>query len=178
MPSWLARRASIFGCSGTFGFVKLTVVGQDHLRIMSMDANLFEYRPLSCPVCHRGLGHPARPLGEQFARVFWEQTEDGRSPHQGLLICQHCRQRVVVSWSGHYVRDPFILQKLAMGRSLRRQSRPLARILRDVGLARHSSIWAIVGGLILLGLTFSMAEGPLLPELPKPESWGTPAPPS
>jgi hypothetical protein len=35
------------------------------------------------------------------------------------------------------VRDPFSLKQLTVGKMLRRESRPLARIQRDFGLGKH-----------------------------------------
>jgi hypothetical protein len=41
-----------------------------------------------------------------------------------------------VSWSGHYVRDPFTVKYLDVERTLRRESHPLFRMLRDLRLTR------------------------------------------
>jgi hypothetical protein len=60
----------------------------------------------------------------------------------------------VVSFSGHYVRDPFA-KRLVNEKKLRRQSRPLARILRDSGVSKHSPFIAILGSLLFLGFTIS-----------------------
>jgi hypothetical protein len=77
----------------------------------------------------------------------------------GLYICPYCQERLVISWSGHYVRDPFTLRHLEIGRTLRRQSRPLARILRDVGLTKPSSFLGILAGAALAGVTIATVEG-------------------
>jgi hypothetical protein len=58
-----------------------------------------------------------------------------------------------MSRSGHFVRDPFTGQRSPTGRTLRRQSRPLARILRDAGLTRPGSALRLLTSLGLLGLT-------------------------
>jgi hypothetical protein len=71
----------------------------------------------------------------------------------GLLTCRYCRERLVISWSGHYVRDPFALRHLATTRRLRRESRPLARIFRDYGIARYASVVTVLSGLIFIGIT-------------------------
>lgn len=101
-----------------------------------MNAHTFGSYPATCPLCHRAGG--IKP-----SKMF-----------QGLLTCQHCQERLVVSWSGHFVRDPFTLKRLAMGRMLRQQSRPLARILRDFGIARNPSLVAVLSGTIFLGIAF------------------------
>ena len=78
----------------------------------------------------------------------------------GLLTCPQCRQRLVVSMSGHYVRDPFSPKKQKVTeRMLRRQSRPLARILRDSGISKHSQFLALLGSLILLGFSMAVVGG-------------------
>ncbi|BAU10150.1 hypothetical protein LEP3755_06300 [Leptolyngbya sp. NIES-3755] len=101
-----------------------------------MNADTFDRGSDSCPVCHRTGGLPSvKSVG-------------------GLLTCPHCRSRLVVSLSGHYVRDPFRTKKLS-SQQLRKQSRPIARILRDSGIAKHSPLIAIVGSLLVV--SFSMA---------------------
>jgi hypothetical protein len=72
----------------------------------------------------------------------------------GLFTCPHCGSRLVVSWSGHYVRDPFTLQQIAVGQMLRRQSHPVARIIRDFVLAKRSAIAFLVASAVCLGLTW------------------------
>ncbi len=54
--------------------------------------------------------------------------------------------------SGHYVRDPFTFRQIMLSQSLRRQSRPLARIVRDFILLKHPAIALAVGGAIFLGI--------------------------
>jgi hypothetical protein len=61
-----------------------------------------------------------------------------------------------MSRSGHFVRDPFTGRRSPSGRALRRQSRPLARILRDAGITRPRSVLSLVTSLGLLGLTLVM----------------------
>lgn len=79
-----------------------------------MNAPTFKAHSHVCPVCHR----PHSVESDQLL--------------QGLLICQHCRERLVITWSGHYVRDPFTLHQAASARTLRRESHPFFRILRDL----------------------------------------------
>jgi hypothetical protein len=81
----------------------------------------------------------------------------------GLFTCPNCHTHLVISNSGHYVRDPFALQQLAMGRMLRRQSHPLARIGRDVCSTKRLSWVAIVGSILLLGTALVVADRVNLP---------------
>ncbi|NDJ19146.1 hypothetical protein [Myxacorys almedinensis] len=107
-----------------------------------MSVYSFDHYSIPCPICDR--------------------TSDVRSVRlmKGLLTCPHCRSRFVVSVSGHYVRDPFARKRLVTNeRKLRRQSRPLARILRDSGVARHSRFIGILGSLLILGFTMSFLSG-------------------
>jgi hypothetical protein len=67
--------------------------------------------------------------------------------------------------NGHYVRDPFV--KRAAGtnsKRLRQQSRPWARMMRDTGLSKHSSLLVMVGGLLAIGFTMSLL-GNLTPQM-------------
>jgi hypothetical protein len=75
---------------------------------------------------------------------------------RGLLTCKYCQQRLVISWSGHYVRDPFHKQ-FSAARMLRRESHPVARMLRDFGIAKHASLLAALSGLVFLSLVLSFA---------------------
>ncbi|AFY81850.1 hypothetical protein Oscil6304_2216 [Oscillatoria acuminata PCC 6304] len=105
-----------------------------------MNAHIFESHSVLCPVCNRsGHRNPGEILG-------------------GLYTCPHCQARLVISWSGHYVRDPFTFKQLSMSRLLRRQSSPVARILRDVGIKKRPSFWAVLAGLVVAGLTFATLE--------------------
>lgn len=77
----------------------------------------------------------------------------------GLYSCPYCQERLVISWSGHYVRDPFNLRNLAVGRMLRRQSRPFARILRDCRLTKPSSLIGVLAGVAISCLALATIEG-------------------
>ncbi len=100
-----------------------------------MNAPSFDTHSISCPICHRpGITPPHKVI-------------------TGLLTCHHCRARFVVSWSGHYVRDPFTLKHLTAERTLRRNSHPLYRILRDVRFTRFTLILALFAGTVLLGMS-------------------------
>ncbi|MGC8714038.1 MAG: hypothetical protein ACP5RH_16755 [Leptodesmis sp.] len=100
-----------------------------------MNAPSFDTHSSSCPICHRpGITPPHQVL-------------------TGLLTCPHCRARLVVSWSGHYVRDPFTLKHLTAERTLRRSSHPLSRMLRDLRLTRRSLVLTLFAGTLLLGVS-------------------------
>lgn len=105
-----------------------------------MNAPTFDAHSPLCPVCHRP--HPVKSH-----RLL-----------TGLLVCQHCRERLVVSWSGHYVRDPFTLNQLASARTLRRESHPFFRILRDLRLTRVNVLLTVLAGILVFGLLNSWTE--------------------
>jgi hypothetical protein len=68
----------------------------------------------------------------------------------GLFTCPYCQEKLVVCQSGHYVRDPFTWKKMMISSSLRRQSRPLARIIRDFLLFKPPLLPLVVGFAVLL----------------------------
>lgn len=102
-----------------------------------MNAHIFDFDGdfRTCPVCHRTLGIKLR------------------ARESGLYTCAYCQERLVVSNSGHYVRDPFTIRQLQTGQLLRRQSQPLARILRDFGVP-----FVILGSVVLLSVTLVATE--------------------
>ncbi|MBW4472361.1 MAG: hypothetical protein KME45_18605 [Stenomitos rutilans HA7619-LM2] len=105
-----------------------------------MNAHTFDTDSPVCPICHRaGVIKPHKIL-------------------KGLLTCQNCRERLVVSWSGHYVRDPFSLKPLATGQMLRRESRPLARMQRDFRLVIPSLVWTVLGSAIVIGTAVFLVQ--------------------
>ncbi len=104
-----------------------------------MNAYTFDTPSPTCPVCHRA--HAIKPH-----RLL-----------RGLLTCQYCRERLVVSRSGHYVRDPFTFKQLMAEQRLRQQSHPLARIWRDCQRP-NSLLIAIISGVVLLGAAFTVTH--------------------
>jgi hypothetical protein len=88
---------------------------------------------------------------------------------RGLLTCQHCRESLVITWSGHYVRDPFCAPHGVSGgcrdveRTLRRTSHPMARFVRDLGL-HHPQSLLLISTMLLLGTMLWMFK----PTNPKP----------
>ncbi|MGB3237585.1 MAG: hypothetical protein WBB29_04755 [Geitlerinemataceae cyanobacterium] len=114
-----------------------------------MNVSTSDRYSLTCPICH----HAGKIRSGQFAR--------------GLYTCPQCQAHLVISHSGHYVRDPLCVHQISPTRVLRRQSRPFARILRDCGLARI----AVVAGTVLLGLTWVTIEVVNSPNHPVREVW-------
>ena len=56
------------------------------------------------------------------------------------------------------MRDPFCLQQCAVAQLLRRQSHPLARILRDLSLTKGLPLLAIISSLLFLGISLTINE--------------------
>jgi len=77
----------------------------------------------------------------------------------GLFTCPSCQERLVVTWSGHYVRDPFNGKQLMITHHLlRRQSRPWARILRDFGFVKRPAAIIALGSTIIFGISVIALE--------------------
>ncbi|MDX2228315.1 MAG: hypothetical protein NW220_01665 [Leptolyngbyaceae cyanobacterium bins.349] len=125
-----------------------------------MNAPTFDAHPSTCPICHQS-----------------NLLKFGK-PLTGLLVCSQCQERLVVSWSGHYVRDPFRLRQLITERSLRRESHPFYRILRDLRVTRPNLLVALLASALLVGIVgfFSdrfapqQAQRPLANPLEAPRS--------
>ncbi|MFM9267786.1 hypothetical protein [Tychonema sp. BBK16] len=98
-----------------------------------MNAPTYNTHSVTCPICHRS--SVVGPVGMV----------------SGLFSCPHCHSHLVISWSGHFVRDPFSLKQLTVGKMLRRESRPLARIQRDLGIGKHFPLLALLGSAVFLG---------------------------
>ncbi len=102
-----------------------------------MNADTFNTYSVTCPICHHT--SMVSSIG-----VFG-----------GLFTCPHCHTHFVISNSGHFVRDPFCLQKWAVGQMLRRQSHPWARIRRDLWLTRRFPLAVLVSGIVFLSLAIA-----------------------
>jgi hypothetical protein len=63
----------------------------------------------------------------------------------GHAVCPYCQGRFVLSTHG-FIRDPFRPAPIVSTQKLRRQSRPLARLLRDT----QTPIRSLIGGLAIL----------------------------
>ena len=99
-----------------------------------MNTHTFDNHYVTCPICQKN----AR------AKALKSCT--------GLYYCPYCQERLVVCNSGNYVRDPFPLKQITLSSVLRRQSRPLARILRDFVFFKHPLIAFILGSAIICGI--------------------------
>ena len=119
-----------------------------------MNTHTFDNHYVTCPICQRNA--TPKPLKTRM----------------GLFCCPYCQERLVVCQSGHYVRDPFTWRQLMVASSLRRQSRPLARILRDFVILKRPVVALVVGGAIVLsmiGITQQATDYDDYPSLPKIE---------
>ncbi len=105
-----------------------------------MNAPTYNTHSVTCPICHRS--SVVGPVGMV----------------SGLFSCPHCHSHLVISWSGHFVRDPFSLKQLTVGKMLRRESRPLARIQRDLGIGKHFPLLALLGSAVFLGFAIATTE--------------------
>jgi hypothetical protein len=100
-----------------------------------MNTHTFGNHSVTCPICQRtGSLKPVKIC-------------------DGLFTCPYCQERLVVSWSGHYVRDPHNCKQETSAHLLRRQSQPWARILRDFVFVRRPAVIIAVGSAILLGVS-------------------------
>ncbi|YAF95668.1 MAG: hypothetical protein AB3A66_24510 [Nodularia sp. CChRGM 3473] len=99
-----------------------------------MNIHTFDNHYVSCPICQRNAKH-------RQAKTYI-----------GLFSCPYCQQRLVVCRSGHYVRDPFTLKQIMICSALRRQSSPLARIIRDFILIKRPVLSLAVGVAIFVGM--------------------------
>ncbi|HLO84395.1 MAG TPA: hypothetical protein VK203_05175 [Nostocaceae cyanobacterium] len=96
-----------------------------------MNTNTFDNHYVTCPICQRN--NRTKPV----------------KTYIGLFTCPYCQERLVVCKSGHYVRDPFTWKHILISSALRRQSRPLARIIRDFVSLKRPMVALAVGGAIL-----------------------------
>ncbi len=98
-----------------------------------MNTHTFDNHSVTCPICQRtGNLKPVRICS-------------------GLFTCPYCQERLVVAESGHYVRDPYICRQMKIAASLRRQSQPWARIVRDFGAIKRPSVLLALGTALLFG---------------------------
>lgn len=106
-----------------------------------MNTHTFGNHSVTCPICQR--------TGSlKLIKIC-----------NGLFTCPSCQERLVVTWSGHYVRDPHNNCKQAeIAQLLRRQSRPFARIIRDFGFIKHPPIIVAIASAIVLGISVIALE--------------------
>ncbi len=84
----------------------------------------------------------------------------------GLFTCNSCQEKLVVTWSGHYVRDPFSGKQVLVAQLLRRQSSPWARIVRDLGLIKRPFMYVAMGALIVGASVFTIESANRQPKAP------------
>lgn len=96
-----------------------------------MNTHTFDNHYVTCPLCHRN----ANP--EKVKTCI------------GLFSCPYCQERFVVSASGHYVRDPFAFKQMVLATTLRRQSHPVSRIIRDFIFVKRPLVAFVVGSLVM-----------------------------
>ena len=98
-----------------------------------MNTHIFDNHYVTCPICQRNA--TPKPLKTCV----------------GLFSCPYCQEKLVVCQSGHYVRDPFTIKQMMVSSELRRQSSPLARIVRDFIFLKRPMVALAVGSFMLLG---------------------------
>ncbi|MEB3151762.1 MAG: hypothetical protein VKL60_22440 [Sphaerospermopsis sp.] len=96
-----------------------------------MNIHTFDNNYVTCPICQRN--NRTKPV----------------KTYIGLFTCPYCQEKLVVCKSGHYVRDPFTWKKILISSALRRQSRPLARMIRDLPLFKRYLLALAMGSAIL-----------------------------
>ncbi|MCX7595203.1 MAG: hypothetical protein N2235_15880 [Fischerella sp.] len=99
-----------------------------------MNTHAFDHHYVICPICQRN------------------STPKPVKSYVGLFTCPYCQERLVVSNSGHYVRDPFTFKQMMISSMLRRQSRPLARLIRDFVILKRPLLVLAIGGAVLFGM--------------------------
>jgi hypothetical protein len=97
-----------------------------------MNIHTFDNNYVTCPICQRN--NRTKPV----------------KTYIGLFTCPYCQEKLVVCKSGHYVRDPFTWKQIVISSALRRQSRPLARMIRDLLLLKRPFLALAMGCAVLL----------------------------
>ncbi|WP_017663226.1 hypothetical protein [Baaleninema simplex] len=153
-PKNADRDRSHFRHIEAFNLVSIDSLVVQSIAASAMSAPTSNTHSITCPICH----HTDKiHAGQLF---------------NGLYTCPSCQTRLVICWSGHFVRDPFSLSRLDFGQILRRQSRPFSRILRDVGALKwFAALGAVALGVTLLSLHAGESSNSAIPEvLPFPDS--------
>lgn len=100
-----------------------------------MNTHTFDNHSVTCPICQRtGYLKPVKM-------------------YTGLFTCPYCQERLVVCKAGHYVRDPYSYRQIGISSLLRRQSHPIARIVRDFGIFKRPAVILALGSAIMFGAT-------------------------
>lgn len=98
-----------------------------------MNTRLSDHNTISCPICQQARLRQASVLGS------------------GLLFCSYCCERMVVSPSGSYVRDPFNGGNKAWAKSHRMLA---PQCLRDEEGMQHGSL-RFLGGVVIVALLWT-----------------------
>jgi hypothetical protein len=117
-----------------------------------MGTPAFDTHAIVCPHC----AQPSRLLPDE--------------PLSGLYTCPNCKTQLVVCWSGHFVRDPTTSYHYNFAVNLRRQSQPLVRAMRDIGIV---PIIGLISAIALGGLALAHGFGQQ-PERPESERLNRP----
>lgn len=99
-----------------------------------MNIHTFDNHYVTCPICQKNA--TPKPIRTCV----------------GLFSCPYCQEKLVVCQSGHYVRDPFTIRQLMISSTLRRQSSPLARIIRDFVFLKRPVVALAVGSVMILSM--------------------------
>jgi hypothetical protein len=111
---------------------------------------------LTCPICQNN-GKP-------------QLIKSG----SGLFTCPYCQERLVVSQSGHYVRDPFVWKQIVFCERSRshHQSKASSKTFRDSPLLKRPLVSLVLIVFMLMGMTFAtqqriVNESPAIPKTNK-----------
>ena len=87
----------------------------------------------------------------------------------GLFTCPYCQERLVVSHSGHYVRDPFVWKQIIFCESSCSQGRKSSKTLRNSPLLKRSLVSLILVISVVTGMIFANQHRSVkeVPEIPK-----------
>jgi hypothetical protein len=103
-----------------------------------MNTHTFGNHYTTCPICQRS-------TNVKLVKMC-----------KGLFTCNSCQEKLVVTWSGHYVRDPFSGRQVLVAQLLRRQSNPWARIIRDLAAIKRPFVRVALGILIVSASIFTI----------------------
>ena len=87
----------------------------------------------------------------------------------GLFTCPYCQERLVVSRSGHYVKDPFVWKQIIFCESSCNQRRRSSKTFRNSPLLKRSLVSLILIVSILAGMIFATQHRSVkkVPEIPE-----------
>ena len=105
-----------------------------------MGTSAFDTHAIVCPHC-------AQP-----SRIHSEE------PFNGLYTCPNCKTRLVVSWSGHFVRDPATTQRRAFRLALGRRHQALTHTIQELGVI---PIVGLLSAIALGGMALANGFGAL-----------------